>query len=252
MIFVVGFLAIGGLLVVLLGSTWAWRGYRAGVEASAFNIRRPVEPLGAVQPGSVVHVRGVVTGADAYASPSGGAPASYLAIDLDYHAVGRPSLLKLRHGAQLEIADANAVALIDMQHAQVLDHDALTMEWYPSQNPPSRIQPLLQQHGVRIPRPRPNSEGPELRFRERALRNGELLTVSGVAVSVGESSDGSRVARLGTDGRTPLLITNAAVTDLTALLARERAKFVRGLLVLLVGVALMTTALGLATSLAAG
>ncbi len=251
-IFVVGLLAISGLLVILLGSTWAWRGYKAGAEVSTFEVRRPVEPLAAVRPGSTVHVRGTVTQPDTHPSPSGGSSAAHLAIDLDYHAVGRPSLLKLRHGAELELAEGDAVAIVDMSHAQVLDRDAVTMEWYPSQPPPKRIQPLLQQHGVRIPRPRANSEGPELRFRERAFRSGEELTISGVVLGVDASPNGNRTVRLGTDGRTPLLVSNASASDMASLRANEKTKLIRGLVVLLVGAGLMVAGLGLAAALAAG
>ncbi len=237
-------LILGGLLLLALGGTWAFRSFREGRELGKHVGARPVSPLANARVGDVVHVLGQVTSPDLAVSPTGARSSAHLAVDLVVFAVGMPSYLKLRHGEQLEMRDASGSATVQMALANCLDRQPYEAVWFSGQPSPARVRPVLERHGIRISKPPINKSPLELRYRETALRQGDPLRVHGLVMDVSPGPDGRPHVTLGTDQRVWLYVSNTTAEDLRRLGAASRKWLLIGLATLLGG--LVMTAGGVA------
>lgn len=247
-------LAAGGLMVVGLvvagvGASVAWRSFAKARDVGRHVPRAPVTPLAAARPGERIHALGEVTSQDVLSSPTGAPPAAYFAVDLDRIAVGNPSLRRFRVGTELWMRDASgATSLVQMEHAEVLDRAAVEWVWLPVETPPRPVQPFLAAHQIVIPRPI-RGVGVDVRYRERALRRGDPMRVSGLVLAVDRDESGAPRVVLGTDRRVPLHVSNATDADLAALQGRHRRWIAFGVALTALGLVMTVTGIALGSAL---
>lgn len=231
------FVVVGPILALLgiVGIRYAlrdigeWRNHRGTL---------PLEPLiHAAVPGQRVHVIGTIVSPDHASSPAGRRSSAYLDVELaQVNEGGKPirTFLKEVHGESLWIDDGTAVGFVKMAHADVLDRAPFERMWPPTDRPPAIVLDVLAARKQAPPRPLAMGNGPDMRYRETALRHGEPLRVHGVVLEVHPAPAGGRpTVVLGTDQRSWLRVSNMTDSDL-AHLRRRAVRWAGGAVLLVV------------------
>lgn len=236
-------LVIGGLVVLGLAYhalQFALRGLRDWLDHRGTMPAHPL--LEASVPGQHVHVVGALVTPDQAESPVGARPSAYLDVELaQVSDGGRPirTFLKETHGDTLSIDDGSAVGVVRMADADVVDRQPFERVWAPRARPPLLVLEALAARDRAPQRPPVSAGGPDLRYRELALRQGEPTRVHGVVLEVQPAPPGGRpTVILGASPRVRLRVSNMTDADLVELRLRAARSGGLGAVLVLLGLAM--------------